>query len=177
MEQIMGWKSIKEYYGIEHNIDVQNGLFRIGSPYIPNIIVFDNEGVIQEINRVFSRLGGELDRSYEELVSDPVKLRELINMKDVFERSIRVFSYNEAEITEHFCENLGYPNATHEGLLMYENRFSTDRSKVIEWALENSESAFKWSVRRIDELTKELVKETDARDRYAKQVETLKAMN
>ncbi|WP_315922409.1 hypothetical protein [Mesorhizobium sp. SP-1A] len=173
----MGWKAIKEHYEIKHNVHVRGGLITIGSAYVPDIIAFDFEGKIHKKDDLFVREGNELDRVYKALVSDPELLLKLIRQEDVFERSIRVYSYEGAEITEHFCEELGWPNLTHDGQMMYNNRFTTDRNEAIEWALEDAESAVEWEDKRLGDLQKEIEETKTRRDRYAANIETLKALS
>lgn len=173
----MGLKAIKEHYEIKHNVHIRGGLITIGSAYVPDIIAFDVEGKIHKKDDLFVKEGNELDRVYKALVSDPELIVKLIRQEDVFERSIRVYSFNGAEITEHFCEELGWPNVTHDGRMMYENRFTTDRNEAIEWALKEAESALKWEERRLGELQKEIEDTKMRRDQYAANVETLKALS
>lgn len=173
----MGLKAIKEHYGIKHNVHIRGGLITIGSAYVPDIIAFDFEGKIHKKDDLFVKEGNELDRVYKALVSDPEMLLKLIRQEDVFERSIRVYSFNGAEITEHFCEELGWPNVTHDGQMMYENRFTTDRNEAIEWALKEAESALKWEERRLGDLQKEIEETKTRRDHYASDVVALKALS
>lgn len=63
---------------------------------------------------------------------------DLLASDDIFEASIPVYTWNGAEIIERYCEETGWPNVTHDGDLMYENQYSTDRSTVIEWARQNA---------------------------------------
>lgn len=171
----MGWKAIKEHYEIKHNVHVRGGLITIGSAYVPDIIAFDFEGKFRKSDDLFVR--GELDRVYKALAADPALLLKLIRQEDVFERSIRVYSFKGAEITEHFCEELGWPNVTHDGKMMYKNQFTTDRNEAIEWALKEAESAVKWENRRLGELQKEIEETKARRDEYSSDVEILNALS
>ena len=174
----MGWKAVKEHYNIEHNVKVDDGKICIGSGYIPDIITFDFEGNFY--NRkdpcVWTK-DSELIRLQQVLDADPDLLKKLIKQEDTFTASIPVYTYSGAKITEHFCEELGYPNVTHDGLMMYENSFTTDRNEAIEWALKNAESAVKWEERRLGDLQKEIEDTKTRRDQYASDVAALKVLS
>lgn len=130
----MGWKNIKQHYRIGHIVQVvRDGRILIGSGYIPDIFVISAEGKL--IKRDDGRHNDDLRRYQREFDADPEKLRLLaIDADEAPAVSIPVFTYEEGEIIEDACEELGWPNVTHTGRLMYENTFSPDRMKVVLWA-------------------------------------------
>jgi uncharacterized Zn finger protein (UPF0148 family) len=149
----MGWKNIKEAFRIKHTVSVTNEGICIGSHYIHDIIVIRPNGVIAKsyqdgyaINEDLDRIQGELDRT------SPMRLRKLIQAPDTFAASIPVYTYDGGEILTKHCEELGWPNVTHDGDIMYENGYSTDRAQVIEWAKENARLRVKFARERKDEL-------------------------
>lgn len=144
----MGWKALKEHYRIGHSVQIvpEKGIC-IGSAYIHDIIVVGFDGVITKRDRY----GGELARYQEEIDADPAKAKALIDQPDAFERSIPVFTYAGAEIIECACEELGWPNVTHDGRMMYENTFSPDRAEVLRWAILSAESGVAAWIRMADE--------------------------
>ncbi|TDW65385.1 hypothetical protein EDF57_103569 [Novosphingobium sp. PhB55] len=155
----MGWKSVKEYYRITHDVAVypEKGIC-IGSPYIHDIIV-----ISMATGAIVRRWGGPhrdpISRYLAEMDADPAKLAELVAQQDTFERSIPVYTYEGADIVECFCEELGWPNVTHDGRMMYENTFSADRDQVVKWALRNARASVEaWgdqlqdAKRRFDEV-------------------------
>lgn len=132
----MGWKKIKEHYRIEHIVQVVKGAFWIGSAYIPSLIIIDAAG---ELSKKDDGSGNDKLRRYqEEMESDPETLKRLAIEPDTFDQSIPVYTHKNFAIVEKQCEQLGWPNVTHDGELMYDNFFSTNRNQVIEWALRDA---------------------------------------
>ena len=72
-----------------------------------------------------------LKRYQSEMDADPVKLAELVTSPDKFDTSIPVYTYNEGKIIEKQCEVLGWPNCTHDGEIMYENKFFADKNDAV----------------------------------------------
>lgn len=145
----MGWKAVKEHYRIDHGVQVTEDGICIGSPYIHNIIVISRDGnIVKDDDRT---LNDKLMRYQAEMKGDPETLRRLVQQEDAFEVSIPVFTWRGAEIIEKQCEELGWPNVTHDGEMMYENRFSTDRAKVVSWAKKDARIGIEHFERRIGE--------------------------
>lgn len=140
----MGWKAVRDHYRIKHIVQVVPGEgICIGSPYIHDIIVISIDR--GEIARVWSHgERGEVGRYLEEMRADPFKLAELVAAADTFERSIPVYTYEGGEIVEKQCEELGWPNVTHDGLVQFENTFSPDPGLVRIWAIDSAKSGIKW---------------------------------
>lgn len=130
----MGWKNIKEHFGIKHIVQVEDGEILIGSRYASRIIAINIRGEVST-----DGLWGaneELKRCLKEIKEDPDTVKALIDKPDVFEKDIEVFTFKGDQIISCHCETLYYPNVTHDGRLMYENMFTTDRNKVVDWARE-----------------------------------------
>jgi hypothetical protein len=151
----MGWKNIKEHYRIGHQVHARPQGVCIGSPYVPDLITITPEGAVKP---GVLGLGSneDLQRYYREMTEDPAKLLELLNAPDTFETSIPVFTYEGGEIIEKQCEVPGWPNVTHDGEMMYENNFSTEKSKVVQWAKENARAGIRLIGDRIAELEKDI---------------------
>lgn len=132
----MGWKAIRDHYRISHHVQVNSQGICIGSGYIPDIIVISMDGRI--LKRYDERSSADLLRYQAEIDADPGKLKELILVQDTFNESITVFTYKDGEIIEKLCEKLGWPNVTHDGCMMYENSYSSDKSQVVRWAKKNA---------------------------------------
>lgn len=134
----MGWKTLSEAFGIEkHIVCVTSKGICIGSGYVHDLVTIDpTNGALHE-NPTFN---GFITKNYPELAkATPDALLALIQADDTFTDSITVYTYQDGNIIEKLCENPGWPNATHDGELMYENSFSTDKAKVIGWAKRNAE--------------------------------------
>lgn len=155
----MGWKALKEHYRIGHSVQVvpDKGIC-IGSPYIHDIIVVSMIGEITkryDPGRGWSR-NEDLDRYQAEMEADPALLKRLIDQPDAFERSLTVYTYEGGDIIECQCVELDWPNVTHDGRMMYENTFSPDRAKVVEWATSNARAGIENWTEIVDQRTKDL---------------------
>jgi hypothetical protein len=169
----MGWKNVKEHYRIEHLVQVRDSKIHIGSSYISSLIVIGSTGEIENRHKEPWKTDKELRRYEQEMDSDPAKLKELIESPDTFAKSTTVYTYRDADIIEKQCEELGWPNVTHDGEMMYANRFSTDRSLVIHWALENARCYRQNMLEVVEYNTKNL---RDAESRLLKALTHIKAL-
>lgn len=152
----MGWKSVKDHYHIKHNVQVTADGMCIGSAYIHDIIVF--KPWRKEFVKRYDSGNEDLARIQREMDADLDKLWELAQSDDVFEVSIPVYTWKGSEILERQCEKLGWPNVTHDGEMMYENTFSTDRSQVLQWAIRDAEAIAQLGFQRLSELDNDRIK-------------------
>ena len=156
----MGWKNIKEHYRISHYVQVTQKGICIGSPYIHDIIVIGMDGVFKKrYDGAATNLN--LQRYQYEMDGDPSKLKKLLWSEDKFDKSVTVYTYDDGEILEKLCEEPGWPNVTHDGKMMYDNEFSTDKAKVVKWAKENAEAGVEISMGRVAEAKAQLVEASD----------------
>lgn len=132
----MGWKNVKEHYRIGHIVSVTTEGICIGSPYIHNIIVVGRDGLIKK--EMASTSNDDLVRYAREFRANPERLRTLIEAPDVFGPLTTVYTWDGGNILAKQCEEIGYPNVTTDGQLMFNNAFSTDRSKVLAWAIRDA---------------------------------------
>lgn len=168
----MGWKTLKQHFGIEHIVQVtEKGSICIGSAYIHDLVVIDPKTGKLDENQTFST--GFLRQHYPELLATaPAEIVKLIDAQDVFDASVPVFTYRESEIIEKRCEEPGWPNVTHDGCVMYESAFSTDKVKVIKWAHRKADLRVKYVKEQISRtesdlaaLQKQLTHELDVKAR------------
>lgn len=133
----MGWKTLKERFKIEHIVQVAGKKIHIGSGYVSDLITIDvATGAVSE-NPTF---GGFLGKNYPALqAASKEEILDAIQAKDVFDASIVVYTFKDGKVIEALCEKPGWPGITHDGQVMYENRFSEDKAKVIAWALRDAE--------------------------------------
>lgn len=150
----MGWKSFKEHYRIGHDVQIVPGKgLCIGSAYVHDIIVVGFDGVI---TKVWSpRPGDELARYQEEISADSAKAKALIEQADTFDRALQVFTYEGADIIECACEELGWPNVTHDGRMMYENTFTPDRDQAVRWAIRSARSSIEAWTDQVDQRARD----------------------
>lgn len=128
----MGWKNIKEHFGIVHTVCVCENTIQIGSGYIQGLIVITMEG---HITKAFEGTSNEqLVRYQRELQADPDQVRRLIETPDVFAQSVPVFAFKGAEIIEAVCEAPGWPNMTHAGDRMYDNTHFSEKALAVQAA-------------------------------------------
>ena len=168
----MGWKNLKEHFRIEHMVQVTEAGICIGSPYIHDIIVVGMDGKI--LKRHDSN-AGSLGRYQTEIDADPDLARRLIETEDTFMASITVYTYAGAEIIEKQCEEPGWPNVTHDGLMMHENTFSTDRDQVVIWAKRNAQAGIDWRMDSIAETAARLTNLHQQLSRYRDDLAMLEA--
>lgn len=150
----MGWKNVKEYYRIEHAVQVTDAGICIGSPYIHNLIVIGLDGTLAK--RDDGRCNEELRRYMAEFDADPQTLKRMVVTPDTFEKSVTVYTYDDGEILEKQCEVLGWPNVTHDGQMMYDNTHWTDRAKAVARARSNAEAWVRSCKERVATKAKEL---------------------
>ncbi|MCK9615925.1 MAG: hypothetical protein M0R48_10645, partial [Candidatus Omnitrophica bacterium] len=143
----MGWKNVKEHYKIEHIVCSENGVIKIGSPYIKDLIVIYETGDVSWGH--WTSENSDLNRIFSDLCSDKGKLVELIKTPDSFEKFINVFTVENGEIKKDFCEELGWPNVTHSGRPMYDNKFSTDYETIKQMAKSEINSGIAFYEKRI----------------------------
>ena len=169
----MGWKNVKDHYWIEHIVHVRGGKICIGSGYVSNIIEIEN-GKPQWATSLGPG-NADLERYMAEMEADLATLAELIASPDKFERNIKVWTcdYYEGEIIEKQCEEPGWPNITHDGDLMYENSFSTDRAKIVEYAKRNAATGLELAERAVIDAEREVAEHRARRDQYAAALQKL----
>lgn len=180
----MGWKNVQTHYGIMHYVRVTEAGICIGSGYVHDLIVIAETDKRRDwrdtVDRRETAIGHNIsiwrptylgrgepfDGIVKAMADDPEALRRLIDAPDTFEKSIKVYTYDyDGNIIEKLCEEPGWPNATHDGAMQYENTFSTDRDQVVEWArrnnelaLENARERVKQAARDFDEANANLAK-------------------
>lgn len=170
----MGWKAIKDHYRIGHNVMIDERGLCIGTGYISDIIVINEAGTI--IKRYDDRSNEDLRRYQSEMDADPEKLKELLFSEDTFIRSIPVWTYDGAgEVVEKFCEELHYPNVTHDGFIMYDNTFSQDKLKIAKRAKENTRLGIEQTNRYISRLENDIKKAREEVDGYTAELAKLES--
>lgn len=171
MEKFMGWKRIKEYFDIEHIVQVQGEEILIGSPYSSRLLAIKISTGEVFNNSVFKNFGEE---NYPRLMSaSKEKILSLINEKDSFSDSLVVYTYEDDKILKKFCEEYGYPNITHDGCIMYENSFFENKEDAIKKAKKVNEQDIRGHKEFIESLEKDLNK---VKERLEKSIEIKKSL-
>jgi len=151
----MGFLALQKEYKIEHIVAVYNEkkyggkVICIGSPYIHDIIVIDMDGYL--VRRDDGRSNDNIKRYMKEFDNDPEKLKRIVKQEDDFSEYTKpVYIYDDGKIREELCKEIGWPNTTTTGELMYENTsFGT------------YQEAFKYAVRsvRFDKWSRQCYRE------------------
>lgn len=166
----MGWKAFKQHYGINANVYIEKDLLCIGNGYI-DFLKVSMDGQIEFEHQLGT--DHKVHGVQEAIKADPETAARLLQAEDTFERSIIVYTYEGAEILEKFCETLGYPNVTHDGLMMYENTYSPDRDLPIQRALENARLNSDGVRRAIENVEQQLLELKSKQEAYDEQVAKL----
>lgn len=149
----MGWKAFKEHFKIEHIVAIEKKGLCIGSGYCHDLIVIN-----LTTGELFCNPTFNLIQRYPALLeATPAELLALLQQPDEFTASIPVYTFEDAQIFEKYCEELGWPNVTHDGCIMYENVFFADREKAVRKALACALSSVKYAKTYVERAEKELV--------------------
>jgi hypothetical protein len=141
----MGWKNVREHYRIGHIVKMRGDLILIGSPYVEDLLTVHPDGRVEH-NRAVGRSDSTLCRYADEIAGDVARFKDLMATPDVFERSVPVYTWDDAGIVEKLCEQLEWPNVTHDGDLMYDNRYYDAREKAVVAARRDAMSGIEgWS--------------------------------
>ncbi len=180
----MGWKNVKEHYGITHYVQVSDKGICIGSGYVHDLIVISPADMprnwYDRADRTETKIGHNIsilrptylgrgepfDGIVKAMADDPAKLRELIDTADTFAASITVYTYDyDGNIIEKQCEELGWPNVTHDGMMMYENHVFETRREAVRKAREEMSAWVKNAKEHVASAERDL---QERRDRLAK---------
>lgn len=151
----MGWKAVKDHYGIGHIVHMSGDDVLIGGAYVSEIIRITRDGIVHE-KPTMRPLDGDLARYVEEIRRDAARFRELMGVKDVFEGAIPVYGWSGSTIIEDFCEEYGWPNVTHSGALMWDGHFFLDRDDAVRRAVAGARGGISSLTERVEELEEKL---------------------
>lgn len=151
----MGWKAVKDHYRIGHIVHMIGDDLLIGGAYVSEIIRVSPDGAVEE-KSTMRPLGGDLARYVQEIRGDAATYRALLASTDVFSASIPVYGWSGSTIVEDFCEEYGWPNATHSGALMWDGHFFLDRDDAVRRAVVGAKGRISSFHERIEELEEKL---------------------
>lgn len=149
----MGWKSVRDHYRIDHIVHMDDGDLMVGAGYLPRMIKVTPDG---RVHIAYDMRRGDLGRIAAEMKEDPETLLALMAATDTFETSIPVYTWSGADILLRHCEKVEWPNVTHDGDIMYNNRYSEDRDEVVQWARESAQACVEGYARMVDEARAQL---------------------
>lgn len=176
----MGFKAFKQHFRINiHSVSIEDGVLRIGSDYVSNLVGIDMQTGKILINDTFS---GFLQQQYPEILNctDEERLA-LIQVQDQFEQSIPVYTCSNGQIIEKQCEALGYPNTTHDGEIMYSNTHFANKIDAVKHEKVNLECRIENYQESITELEKKLadkkLKLEESKKRLSEIIDTYSLVN
>jgi hypothetical protein len=150
----MGWKNVKERFNIDYIVAVEDGKILIGTPYIHDIASID-----MATGAVSDKKGWHFIKEHcpDLLFATDAEMLALINEPDTFSQSLPVYTYEGGEILEKQCEEYGWPNITHDGMVMYNNNFFKEKDDAIETAIRNARARIGLFTDMISQRAKEIV--------------------
>lgn len=150
----MGWKTFKEKFNIEHKVQIRSGYLLIGSDYVSDLVTIEMDSGFVSSNSAFPRF---INENYPELYhATTEEILEALRENDVFEKSLKVYTYKGSRIVEEYCEEFGYPNTTHSGNIMHENTYFKSRRSAVREAQKNNKHELEYVNRKIKEMKKEI---------------------
>lgn len=144
----MGIKALKEKFNIEHIVCKTKKGVCIGSSYIHDLAIINLKTGLIFITPDFSNMFRSEYPALFAAKSD--EILAILNSDDDFKQSLPVYVFIGDTIVEKFCEEHGWPNTTHDGLLMYENEFFANKMDAIKHAIKNR----KWHKKALNERIK-----------------------
>ncbi len=144
----MGWKALVKHFNIDAQVAIWENTLVIGTGYVSDLATLDlTNGRLSE-NSTFP---GFIEKNAPDLLkASPEERLAQWQKPDQFTQNITVYTYSDdGEILEKLCEVEGYPNLTHDGCLMYVNRFSSDLDQVVEWARSNANARVEMAERDV----------------------------
>jgi len=154
----MGWHTLKKHFNIGHIVQIRERDLLIGSSYISALATISMDtGIIKKPEPYHDRFLREYyPNIFDIFAATQDEIKALLDAEDTFTQSIPVYTYEGLRILAKYCEEVGCPNVTHDGVLMYANTFSTNIDHVVAWAKRNRASRLDNLRDRITERSKEL---------------------
>lgn len=127
----MGWKSLKDEYGILHIVTADDQAVHIGHL---------KDFRLASIDRGTGAIMGDQGKSflqthYPRLAQASDEQRKTVmDRPDRFQRALPVYSVEYGEIIKNECEQRGYPNVTKDGKVMYPGVFTDSFDEAVGWA-------------------------------------------
>lgn len=153
----MGWKSFKEHFKIEHTVHIKEDFLLIGSAYVSDLVSISLKTGQITNNNPYVGGQGFLQEHYPEILkTNPKDILALLKKEDVFRNKIAIYYGKDGEIIETYCEEIGWPNVTYDGQVMYDNTHFTERSEAVKRELSELQSWMEFYKAEIPKKEKEL---------------------
>lgn len=163
---------LKKLLDTKYNVADYGDYIGIGNGYVHKLIKLDKETMkisyaLDTFNKGKECLKDKdstvlLDiwNKLEELIESG-EIKEILEGNDIFENPIPVYYEKNGEIIETYCYELGWPNTTIEGILMYDNSHFKDPKKTAEKALNDAKISIEWINESIEQKIIGLKKKTE----------------
>ena len=148
----MGWKNVKEHYGIDGVVHIKQDEIWVG---VDGLVTISLEGNLLKAERDY--YGKSLHNAVTKMRSDPDKLRSLVITPDRFGPLTTIWTYDRNSIIEKRCEIVGWPNCCTDGELQCDNTHSVDREIVLQWAIESATARLEQCSRFMQQKSEELM--------------------
>lgn len=153
----MGLKSLVLEFGIRYIVQkikcskTDKEYIAIGSILCPEIIIID-EGYKVRWGNLGSR-DDKLGELYDKLdkAENDGSLKRIIEEKDNVNNVITVYTYKKGKVVKTYCEELGWPNLTVDGWIMFENTYFTDRKDALNECRKDATGRLKYLPQQLPE--------------------------
>jgi len=150
----MGWKTFKDHFNILETLEWREDKLLFSSRIYESLAIVDLKTGVVKPHQYHPDF---LKDNYPDICkATPEEILALLNAEDKFEASIPVYTYSGSEIIEKFCEKPGWPNYTHDGLLMYANKYSIKKDRIVIAAKAENDAGISLVRSRIEQLKSEL---------------------
>src|SRR5690554_1042722 len=169
----MGWKTLKQRYGIKGSIERRGELLYIGTPShynLASVSLLTGEVVA---NAIFPNFVVDNYPMLAQASAAEVKL--CLDEPDQFGESTTFYTYKADRIIERQVERDDDSGLTHDGSVVYFNTYSTDRAAVLAWALDAARARVMTASGRLQDLQANIVAMEELRDRWRARVVPLES--
>lgn len=172
----MGWKAFKDYFEVRHLVHIKGDSLCIGSESIDDLVQISLK--TGQITLETGEFPGFLIHTYPAiLAAAPGDILKLLRQEDRFKNSQPVFVVSDdySDIRESQCESMGWPNVTHDGLLMKRHRVFSTKEEALASVVSALESARLTLVTYIEKKRAEIAALEQQCESYSKRIEKLQA--
>lgn len=128
----MGIQHVTAHYGIQHIAQIVHPegnpptdyLLLIGSGYVHNLIAFRIQNGVATLSPEHASaldVREPLLSIQQAMCQDLPQLVALLEAPETHQHNLSVFRCMEGQVVEEFCEERGWPNTTHAGIIMHDN--------------------------------------------------------
>ncbi|MCP4914655.1 MAG: hypothetical protein GY909_16180 [Oligoflexia bacterium] len=150
----MGWKSFKEYFGINHIVHIREDNLCIGSPFVTDLVKICTKTGKIAYESHWSDFLSEYYPSILKASTD--KLLDLIKKEDVFENLKTFYTCEKGEILEKKAPSNEFPEVTTDGKLIYEGMLFSNKQEALLKAIRDCRSSIEITKDSIERVKNEV---------------------